>query len=97
MSDAIDDIAAGPRPHFVEAFNRPVDASPFRDERAVIAAAETALFVAAAIRLRVVEGGFWTDAARQKALLRWIVRVLGPVAEAAVHEKEVQAAELRDA
>jgi hypothetical protein len=91
MSEAIDDIAAGPRPRLAEALRQPLSASPFRDERDLISAAESALFVAAVIRLRVVEGGFWTDAARQKALLRWIVRVLGPLAEQAEGDAAAQA------
>jgi hypothetical protein len=93
MSEAIDDIAAGARPHLAGAFSAPIGPSPFRDERDVIAAAETALFVAAVIRLRAVEGGFWTDVARQNALLRWIVRVLAPVGEPGEGEIKARAAD----
>jgi hypothetical protein len=81
MSDVLDEIVVGGRPRLTGTLNEPISGSPFRDDRDVLAAAEAALFVAAVTRLRVVEGGFWTDASRQKALLRWIVRTLGPLAE----------------
>jgi hypothetical protein len=92
MSEAIDDIAAGTPRRITGALTAPVGPSPFRDDRDVIAAAESALFVAAVIRLRVIEGGFWTDVSRQKALLRWIVRVLAPVGELGEHENAARLA-----
>jgi hypothetical protein len=88
MSEVIDEVVTGGRPHLTRTWDGPMGVSPFRDDSEVVAAAEDALFVAAVIRLRVVEGGFWTDAPRQKELLRWVVRTLGPLAERAEHRTD---------
>jgi hypothetical protein len=94
MSEAVDDIATAPRPRLAGGLKASISASPFSDDRDVIAAAESALFVAAVIRMRVVEGGFWTDARRQNALLRWVVRTLGPIGVGpAEHEATILGAE----
>jgi hypothetical protein len=91
MSGVIDEIVAGGRrPHLVRTCEESMGVSPFRDDSEIIAAAEDALFVATVIRLRVLEGGFWTDASRQKKLLRWVVRTLGPLAEPVQPERDGQ-------